>query len=172
MRQCGNVAMSPPDGPDMLTENPQRPNKFFGIVRFKHPHPMYPETPFLVHGVQRYGCLGRHPGTRTIFWHCPFQTPPSHVSKNAFSGLQCAEVCMQGAPAQKTPVTFCIAHSKHTHSTYPKRPFLAHGGRGIGVWGATPEPELRIVCIPDTWDMHFFLGCTPLHTKESGVQGQ
>ena len=36
---------------------------FFGIVQFKHPHPSYPRTPLLAYGIQRYGCLGRHPRT-------------------------------------------------------------------------------------------------------------
>ena len=44
------------------------PHDFCGIVHFKHTHPRYPKTPFLAHDVQRYGCLGRHPRTQTIFF--------------------------------------------------------------------------------------------------------
>ena len=45
----------------------QNPPDFFGMMRFKHPHPRYRNTPFLAHGVQRCGGLGRHPTTHTIF---------------------------------------------------------------------------------------------------------
>ena len=56
---------------------------------------------------------------------------------------------------------------------------------GVGGEGQVAKEvgaDLLIVCIPDTWDTHFFfgthtaahfffLGCTHLHTKESGMQG-
>ena len=40
---------------------PEPKHYFLSIVEFKHPHPRYPKTLLLAHGVQRYGCLGRHP---------------------------------------------------------------------------------------------------------------
>ena len=45
----------------------QEHKQFFGIVQSKQPHPRYPKTPLLAYGLQRYGCLGRHPQTQTIF---------------------------------------------------------------------------------------------------------
>ena len=48
--------------------SPKPKQFFFSIVQFEHPHPRYPKTPFLAHGVQRYGCLGCHPRTQTIFF--------------------------------------------------------------------------------------------------------
>ena len=44
------------------------PKQFFGVLRFKHPHPRYPKTPFLAHGAQRCGWLECHPRTHTIFF--------------------------------------------------------------------------------------------------------
>ena len=42
------------------------------------------------------GVWGATAEPHDIFWHCPFQTPPSHVSKNTFSGPWCAEVWVFG----------------------------------------------------------------------------
>ena len=67
------------------------------VVCFRHYHFRYPKTAFQAHSVQRYACLGRHPRTHTTFlWHGAFQTLPFLVSKNTFSGPQCAEVCVFG----------------------------------------------------------------------------
>ena len=45
-----------------------QPPIFLRIAQCKHPPTRYPKTPFLVHSVQWYGCLGRHPRTQTIFF--------------------------------------------------------------------------------------------------------
>ena len=67
----------------------------------KHPHARYPKTSFLAHGVQRYGCLGRHPRTQNnMFWYFTFQTPSCQVFKNTFSDPWCAEPWVFGAPLQ------------------------------------------------------------------------
>ena len=75
----------------------------FGNVRFKHHHPRYPETPLLAHDVQRYGWLERHPRIHTIFF-----------------GIVCF---------------------KHTHSRHPKIPSRPMVCRGMGGWSATPESK-------------------------------
>ena len=38
-----------------------------GIVQFKDTSGRHPKAPFQAGGVQRYGCLGRHPSAHTIF---------------------------------------------------------------------------------------------------------
>ena len=44
-----------------LGRHPRTQRILFGIVHCKQLNPRYPKTPFLAHGVQTYGCLGRHP---------------------------------------------------------------------------------------------------------------
>ena len=65
-------------------ETPEPKQYFFGIVHFKHANSRYPKTPFLVHGVQWYGWLGRHPRTQTIF-QTPFQQCHCSTCLCAFS---------------------------------------------------------------------------------------
>ena len=60
-----------------------------------------------------------------ISWHCPLQTPPSHVSQNTFSGPWCAEcmgVCRGMGVCRCGCVQRCGCLGRH-HST--KQYFLA-----------------------------------------------
>ena len=76
---------------------PQNPNKFSGIVQFKHPHHWYPKTCLIATRGQRYGFLGRHPRTQTIFFgivqfrHPHYRYPKTSLLATRGRGYGCLE---------------------------------------------------------------------------------
>ena len=90
-------------------------------------------------GYTALGVRGATPGAKQLFWHCPFQTPPSQVSKNSFSGRWTAEVWVFGAPAQNPNNTFGTVRFKHPDPMYPKKLSWPMLYGAIGAWGTTPE---------------------------------
>ena len=74
---------------------PRTQTIYFGIAHFKHTHPRYPKTPFLPHGVQRYGCLGRHP--QYILAFSISNTPMLGIQKHFFWLMMCRGMGVWGA---------------------------------------------------------------------------
>ena len=79
---------------------PDHEEYFLALCSSKHPQPRHPKTPWLAYGIQRYGCLERHPRTQTILLGIvQFKNPhPRHPK--TFAGLWGTVVWVFGAPPQ------------------------------------------------------------------------
>ena len=112
----------------------------FDIVHIKHTYTRYPGTLMLAYLLQRYGCLGCHSRTQTIFFGMVyFKHPHPRYPKKPFLAW-CAEVWVLGVPPQKPNNMFLALCSSNTpilgiqkHLCWPM------GYNGMGVRGATPE---------------------------------
>ena len=119
---------------------PQNPNNDFWYCPLSIPGGIQKHLFFLAHGVQRYGCLGRHPRTQTIFFGIvQFKSPHPRYPKTPFQthGLQ-RNGCLGRHPSTQT-IFFGIAHFKHPHPRYPKTPYMAHGVQRYGCLGRHPR---------------------------------
>ena len=110
-------------------------------MQFKQPYPEDPKTPLLAYGVQCYGCLERHPRTRTIFSGIvQFKHPYPRYPKTpllAF-GVQWYG-CLERHPRTQT-ISSAIAQVKHPHPEYLKTPLLGGlWGTVVRVFGALPR---------------------------------
>ena len=126
------------------------------MLQFKETHSRDPKTPFLAHGVQWYGWLGRHPRTHMLFSGIvQFKETHSRDAKTPFVALGVQWFgCLGRHP--RTHTTFSdIVQFKGTHSRDAKTPLLVQRVQcyavqkhlvlpkvctGMGGWGATPEP--------------------------------
>ena len=119
-------------------------------MHFKHSHPRYPTTPLLACRVQRYGCLGRQPGTQTPFYDIVhFKHPHPRYPKTPLPAYRVQKYgCLERHPKTQTPVfganTPILGIQKHL--CWPV------GYKGMGAWGATAEPKNRFLalCVSNT----------------------
>ena len=111
------------------------------MVRFKHTHPRYPKTAFLTRGVQRYGCLERHPRTHTIFFGM-VRFGPTHprYPKTVFLPGVCRCMGVWGATPEPTQhfLAWCVSNTPILG--IQRHFFWTVVCRGICVWSTTPEP--------------------------------
>ena len=125
-----------------MGRHPRTQTICFGIVPFKHYHPRYSKTRFVAYGVQWYWCLERHPRTQTMFFgivYCKYTHP--RYPKTLFVAYGVQWYVRLGRHPRTQTIVFCIVHCNHPHPRYPKHLFWPMVFRGMGVWGATPEPE-------------------------------
>ena len=108
----------------------------------RHPHTRYPKTPFLVHGVQRYGCLGRHPRTQSmIFGTVQFKHHHPRYPKTPLLVYDVQGCVRSGCHPRTQTIVFGIVHCKHLHPRYSKTPFLAHGVQRYRCLGRHPKTQ-------------------------------
>ena len=120
--------------------------QFSSIVHYKHPHPRYSKTPFLAHGVQRYGRLGCHPRTQTLFFgmfkhHHP-RYPKTPFLAYGVPWYGCLERHPR-TPPEPHPKQFFLALCSSITTIPGIQKYLCWpmGYSGMGVWSATPEPK-------------------------------
>ena len=123
----------------MLGAPPQNPKTIFWHCAFQHPDARYTKTHFLVHGVQCYGLLERHPRTYTIlFSMVHFKNPHPRYPQNLFWPTVCRGRGVWGATPQPTQF-FGIVRFKYSHRRYPHL-YWSMVCRCMGGWRATRQP--------------------------------
>ena len=121
---------------------PQNTNNTFGIVQLKHHHHRCPKTPLLANRVQWYWCLGRHPRTQLIlFGIMQFKQHHHRCPKTSLLAYRVQWYGCLGRHPRTQTILLALCNSNTTIIGVQKHLCWPIGYSGIGVWGATPEPN-------------------------------